>query len=49
MNLSATSTDSEYQGKAASVAVGVTDNDTAGLVVKSGDSDVARRPRVRSR
>ena len=33
VNLSATSTDGEYQGKAASVAVSVTDNDEAGLVV----------------
>ena len=33
VNLSATSTDSEYQGKAASVTVTVNDSDTAGVVV----------------
>ena len=41
VNLSATSTDSEYQGKAASVAVGVTDNDEAGLVVNPATLTVA--------
>ena len=41
VNLSATSTDSEYQGKAASVAVSVTDNDEAGLVVNPATLTVA--------